>query len=109
MEGSEPPFFTRFFKWDSAKSAVSFTVQYRNYMTSNSLKILTIKNSFLRQMLGNSYQRKIAIMKNGGTPPLVVSHQVNAAFTIMSIAFVLCVSKSDHTCMLCASLVVVIA
>jgi len=48
-------------------------------------------------------------MKNGGTPPLVVSHQVNAAFTIMSIAFVLCVSKSDHTCMLCASLVVVIA
>ncbi|XP_024637641.1 villin-4 [Medicago truncatula] len=43
MEGSEPPFFTRFFKWDSAKSA----------------------------MLGNSYQRKLAIMKNGGTPPLV--------------------------------------
>lgn len=23
MEGSEPPFFTRLFKWDSAKSAVS--------------------------------------------------------------------------------------
>ncbi|XP_004507882.1 villin-4-like isoform X2 [Cicer arietinum] len=43
MEGSEPPFFTRFFKWDSAKSA----------------------------MLGNSFQRKLAIMKNGGTAPLV--------------------------------------
>ncbi|CAI8611125.1 unnamed protein product [Vicia faba] len=43
MEGSEPPFFTRFFKWDSAKSS----------------------------MLGNSFQRKLAIMKNGGTPPLV--------------------------------------
>ena len=43
MEGSEPPFFTRFFKWDSAKSA----------------------------MLGNSFQRKLAIMKNGGTTPLV--------------------------------------
>lgn len=23
MEGSEPPFFTRFFNWDSAKSSVS--------------------------------------------------------------------------------------
>ncbi|XP_057422444.1 villin-4-like [Lotus japonicus] len=43
MEGSEPPFFTRFFKWDSAKSA----------------------------MLGNSFQRKLTIVKNGGTPPLV--------------------------------------
>ncbi|CAK8564110.1 unnamed protein product [Lathyrus sativus] len=43
MEGSEPSFFTRFFKWDSAKSS----------------------------MLGNSFQRKLAIMKNGGTPPLV--------------------------------------
>ncbi|KAI4335395.1 hypothetical protein L6164_014040 [Bauhinia variegata] len=40
MEGSEPPFFTRFFTWESAKSA----------------------------MLGNSFQRKLAIMKNGGTP-----------------------------------------
>jgi len=26
MEGSEPPFFTRFFKWESAKSAVSFSM-----------------------------------------------------------------------------------
>ncbi|KAF2309633.1 hypothetical protein GH714_004387 [Hevea brasiliensis] len=40
MEGSEPPFFTRFFEWDSAKSA----------------------------MHGNSFQRKLAIVKNGGTP-----------------------------------------
>ncbi|KAK9274850.1 hypothetical protein L1049_022104 [Liquidambar formosana] len=40
MEGSEPPFFTRFFSWDSAKSA----------------------------MHGNSFQRKLAIVKNGGTP-----------------------------------------
>nr|KYP57501.1 Villin-4 [Cajanus cajan] len=43
MENSEPPFFTRFFNWESAKSA----------------------------MLGNSFQRKLAIVKNGGTPPLV--------------------------------------
>ncbi|CAK9182377.1 unnamed protein product [Ilex paraguariensis] len=42
MEGSEPPFFTRFFTWDSAKSA----------------------------MHGNSFQRKLAIVKNGGTPSL---------------------------------------
>ncbi|KAF3452761.1 hypothetical protein FNV43_RR03194 [Rhamnella rubrinervis] len=40
MEGSEPPFFTRFFAWDSAKSA----------------------------MHGNSFQRKLALVKNGGTP-----------------------------------------
>uniref|UniRef100_A0A7N0ZUL5 HP domain-containing protein n=1 Tax=Kalanchoe fedtschenkoi TaxID=63787 RepID=A0A7N0ZUL5_KALFE len=39
-EGNEPPFFTRFFTWDSAKTA----------------------------MQGNSFQRKLAIIKNGGTP-----------------------------------------
>ncbi|XP_008781818.1 villin-5-like [Phoenix dactylifera] len=41
-EGSEPPFFTRFFNWDSAKSA----------------------------MHGNSFQRKLAMVKNGVTPTL---------------------------------------
>ncbi|XP_031483208.1 villin-4-like isoform X2 [Nymphaea colorata] len=41
-EGNEPSFFTRFFTWDSAKSL----------------------------MLGNSFQRKLAILKNGVTPPL---------------------------------------
>ncbi|XP_031107694.1 villin-4-like [Ipomoea triloba] len=40
MEGSEPPFFTRFFTWDSEKSA----------------------------MHGNSFQRKLTILKSGGTP-----------------------------------------
>lgn len=40
MEGSEPPFFTRFFSWDSAKSS----------------------------MHGNSFQRKLTLVKNGGTP-----------------------------------------
>ncbi|XP_020265877.1 villin-5-like isoform X2 [Asparagus officinalis] len=40
MEGSEPTFFTRFFNWDSAKSA----------------------------MHGNSFERKLAIVKNGATP-----------------------------------------
>ncbi|KAL2928883.1 Villin-4 [Bienertia sinuspersici] len=42
MEGSEPPFFTRFFTWDSDKSATH----------------------------GNSFQRKLALVKNGGTPPV---------------------------------------
>ncbi|KAE8672078.1 Villin-4 [Hibiscus syriacus] len=42
MEGSEPPFFTRFFAWDSAKSA----------------------------MHGNSFQRKLTIVKTGGTPAI---------------------------------------
>ncbi|GAB2291448.1 hypothetical protein Dimus_025703, partial [Dionaea muscipula] len=41
-EGSEPTFFTRFFTWDSAKSS----------------------------MYGNSFQRKLAIVKNGGIPVL---------------------------------------
>ncbi|KAF5198979.1 Villin-4 [Thalictrum thalictroides] len=40
IEGSEPPFFTRFFSWDSAKSA----------------------------MHGNSFQRKFSILKDGATP-----------------------------------------
>lgn len=40
MEGSEPPFFTRFFTWDSSKAL----------------------------MHGNSFQRKLSIVKNGGTP-----------------------------------------
>ncbi|KAM0020504.1 putative villin headpiece, villin/Gelsolin, ADF-H/Gelsolin-like domain superfamily [Helianthus debilis subsp. tardiflorus] len=38
FEGSEPPFFTRFFKWDPKKSA----------------------------MHGNSFQRRLAIIKDGG-------------------------------------------
>ncbi|ONM58013.1 Villin-4 [Zea mays] len=42
MEGSEPLFFTRFFTWDLAKSL----------------------------MHGNSYQRKLAIVKGGGAPAL---------------------------------------
>ncbi|KAL8127073.1 hypothetical protein AgCh_014121 [Apium graveolens] len=41
-EGSEPTFFTRFFTWDSTKSA----------------------------MHGNSFQRKLSLVKNGGTPLL---------------------------------------
>ncbi|KAI3701709.1 hypothetical protein L6452_26981 [Arctium lappa] len=42
MEASEPQFFTRFFTWDSTKSA----------------------------MHGNSFQRKLSILKNGGHPTL---------------------------------------
>ncbi|XP_071696835.1 villin-4-like [Rutidosis leptorrhynchoides] len=41
-EGSEPQFFTRFFTWDSNKSA----------------------------MHGNSFQRKLSLLKNGGRPTL---------------------------------------
>ncbi|PKA58675.1 Villin-4 [Apostasia shenzhenica] len=42
LEGNEPDFFTRFFSWDFAKSS----------------------------MHGNSFQRKLAILKNGVTPVL---------------------------------------
>ncbi|KAI3446627.1 hypothetical protein Pfo_003292 [Paulownia fortunei] len=45
MEGSEPTFFTRFFSWDSTKPALPWL-----------------------QMHGNSFQRKLAILKHGGTP-----------------------------------------
>ncbi|GER35851.1 villin [Striga asiatica] len=45
-EGGEPTFFTRFFSWDSSKSA----------------------------MHGNSFQRKLAILKHGGTPVVDVSY-----------------------------------
>ncbi|KAJ9548328.1 hypothetical protein OSB04_020871 [Centaurea solstitialis] len=48
-EGSEPQFFTRFFTWDSSKSAVS---------------------GQLAIMHGNSFQRKLSILKNGGRPTL---------------------------------------
>ncbi|XP_042001332.1 villin-4-like [Salvia splendens] len=41
-EGNEPAFFTRFFNWDSRKCA----------------------------MHGNSFQRRMAIIKHGGTPPV---------------------------------------
>ncbi|PWA91817.1 villin headpiece, Villin/Gelsolin, ADF-H/Gelsolin-like domain protein [Artemisia annua] len=40
MEASEPQFFTRFFTWDSSKSAIN----------------------------GNSFERKLSILKNGGRP-----------------------------------------
>ncbi|KAL6532832.1 Caps the barbed end of actin filaments and is able to sever them in a calcium-dependent manner [Orobanche gracilis] len=43
MEGGEPTFFTRFFSWDSTRSA----------------------------MHGNSFQRKLAILKHGGTLPVM--------------------------------------
>ncbi|KAK8520510.1 hypothetical protein V6N12_004445 [Hibiscus sabdariffa] len=52
IEGSEPPFFTRFFTWDSAKS----------------------------NMHGNSFQRKLAIMKHGGTPVEKPKRRVTASF-----------------------------
>nr|GEU82271.1 villin-4-like [Tanacetum cinerariifolium] len=42
MEASEPPFFTRFFTWDSSKSAIN----------------------------GNSFERKLSLLKNGGRPTL---------------------------------------
>ncbi|KAH9616763.1 hypothetical protein KSS87_003305 [Heliosperma pusillum] len=42
MEGNEPSFFTRFFSWDSAKSGIH----------------------------GNSFQRKLSILKNGGAPTI---------------------------------------
>uniref|UniRef100_A0A803MPP0 HP domain-containing protein n=1 Tax=Chenopodium quinoa TaxID=63459 RepID=A0A803MPP0_CHEQI len=40
MEGGEPPFFTRFFTWDAERSTIH----------------------------GNSFQRKLLSLKNGGTP-----------------------------------------
>lgn len=36
-EGSEPPFFTRFFNWDSAKSAVSIPFVWMKFCASSSV------------------------------------------------------------------------
>ncbi|KAJ9557914.1 hypothetical protein OSB04_012528 [Centaurea solstitialis] len=54
MEGSEPPFFTRFFKWDSTKAA----------------------------MHGNSFQRRLSLIKDGGrsTMNLNVKYKGEPAF-----------------------------
>ncbi|CAN6552107.1 unnamed protein product [Malus baccata var. baccata] len=57
MEGSEPPFFTRFFTWDSAKSS----------------------------MHGNSFQRKLTILKNGGSPTVNVSLLLNKKLIMSSL------------------------
>ncbi|KAG8086995.1 hypothetical protein GUJ93_ZPchr0010g7989 [Zizania palustris] len=57
MEGSEPTFFTRFFTWDSAKSL----------------------------MHGNSYQRKLSIVKGGGSHTLDKPKQQTPAYSGRSI------------------------
>lgn len=71
MEGGEPSFFTRFFTpWDSSKSAVStehlLLVTLRNTHRRKPSKGQTL--FFCLQMHGNSFQRKLRIVKNGGTP-----------------------------------------
>lgn len=69
LEGSEPPFFTRFFTWDSAKSNVcGFSCHKVITITLNSAMGLFIYFFFWVQMHGNSFQRKLSIVKNGGTP-----------------------------------------
>ncbi|XP_074273714.1 villin-4-like [Silene latifolia] len=52
MEGNEPSFFTRFFTWDSAKSGIH----------------------------GNSFQRKLSILKNGGAPAIDKPKRRNPVF-----------------------------
>ncbi|XP_020673455.1 villin-5 isoform X1 [Dendrobium catenatum] len=56
-EGSEPQYFTRFFSWDSSKSAVH----------------------------GNSYQRKLAIVKHGVTPVITKSKRLLPTYSGRSI------------------------
>ncbi|KAH0460877.1 hypothetical protein IEQ34_008452 [Dendrobium chrysotoxum] len=56
-EGSEPQYFTRFFSWDSSKSAAH----------------------------GNSYQRKLAIVKHGVTPIVTKSKRLIPTYSGRSI------------------------
>lgn len=70
-EGSEPPFFTRFFTWDSAKSSVSIQQLLTSvYMPTKYLQETNVFNR--KQMHGNSFQRKLTIVKSGGTPAVDV-------------------------------------
>ena len=75
-EGNEPPFFTRFFKWDSAKTAVSTVLVYfhgnigsNSWMRTQPCFLLLV----FEQLHGNSFQRKLTLLKHGGTPALAVS------------------------------------
>ena len=66
-EGNEPPFFTRFFTWDSSKSAVSDI----SFYTCSIFAPCNLTLHFL-QMHGNSFQKKLAVLTNKGKPLLDV-------------------------------------
>jgi hypothetical protein len=56
MEGSEPPFFTRFFTWDLAKSLVSRLViglatEIVYSSTSEQFEVHTVENSMINALI----------------------------------------------------------
>ena len=69
-EGSEPQYYTRFFTWDFAKSAVSLYLL--DYSAFGVFEISRAKLIFLPyelfQMRGNSFERKLSIVKDGVKP-----------------------------------------
>ena len=68
--GSEPQYFTRFFTWDFAKSAVSLYLL--DYSAFGVFEISRAKLIFLPyelfQMHGNSFERRLSIVKDGVKP-----------------------------------------
>ncbi|WVY94222.1 hypothetical protein V8G54_033310 [Vigna mungo] len=59
-EGYEPPFFTCFFSWDhSRENETPFGVLHLDYIVTNLSSIL----NELLQIVGNSFERKLAILK----------------------------------------------
>lgn len=73
-EGCEPPFFTRFFEWDSSKANVCHFLQFSSWV-DNVIACSYCLKYLLIQMLGNSFERKLAILK-GKTRKLEVSHNL---------------------------------
>jgi gelsolin len=70
-EGSEPQYFTRFFTWDSAKSAVSqppFWIYSAFGVVQTSRAELIVLSYELFQMHGNSFERKLSIVRDGVKP-----------------------------------------
>ena len=69
-EGSEPQYFTRFFTWDFAKSAVSlYLLDYSAFgvVQTSRAKLIFLPYE-LFQMHGNSFERRLSIVKDGVKP-----------------------------------------
>ena len=69
-EGSEPQYFTRFFSWDSAKSAVStpfWIIVALEFVQISRAKLMFLPCE-LFQMHGNSFERRLSIVKDGVKP-----------------------------------------
>lgn len=83
MEGSEPPFFTRFFKWDSKKFAVRYIIFFINQSTLLYSEVINVFSVLIcLKVHGNSFQRKLSILKGGRSTMNLVSLNFHVCFHI---------------------------